>query len=88
MIISCGADAVYRPLNFAHFQRIAAINPEFIQMEVCRSYYKESQLIALNQYVITEFRESLSAYNMSQRTTIVENISRHISYIHLNNHGQ
>ena len=83
-IIDSGAEAIYRPLNLAQFQRIARINPNYIQMEVCRSYYKAEQLTCLNQFIIDEYRSQLRCYNMSQRTTIAENISRHLCYMHLN----
>ena len=83
-IIDSGADAIYRPLNLAQFQRIARINPQYIQMEVCRSYYKEDQLISLQQYVMEEYRSQLKCYNISHCTTIVENISHHLCYMHIN----
>ena len=55
-------------------------------MEICRSFYTADQLVAMNQYVMDEYRKKLSVYNFSQLTTIVENISCHICYMHLNDH--
>ena len=83
-IIATGAEALYRPLSYVKFINLYNSEDKMIQMEVARSYYTADQLTNLNTYLINSYRSQLSVYNFSQRTTIMENISRHLCYSNIN----
>ena len=82
MIIETGAEPIFKPLSYARYLQTS--NSKEVQMEVVRSQYSSESLINLSTFVINEFRTQLRVYNMSQRTTILGNITRHMCFMHTN----
>ena len=83
-IISTGSEAIYKPLSYVRFLNLYTSEDKLIQMEVARSYYTHDQLTNLNTYILNTYRKELFDYNFSQRMTIIENISRHLCYMNIN----
>ena len=83
-IIASGAEPIFKPLSFFSFVNLYNTEDKMIQMEVARSYFTEEQLVNLNRYLLDSYRSHFSDFNFSQRTTIMENISRHLCYCNIN----
>ena len=83
-IIATGAEAIFKPLKYVQLLNKYTGDARLIQMEVARSYYTIEQLTSLNQYLLDTYRKDLAHYNFTQRTTIMENISRHLCYANIN----